>query len=266
MNALPKQEKKRIKLTINPEYLKQLKLLQAFYGYSSTNKLIVDILCGVKLSSKTITKDSASINHSLSSNINQAIINFGMIKSVAETESFDSVTKEMKKIREGFKVKTFDQCLDAFIFQTGRYSHYIEQYKNNGVIRGLDENEHLRSIKEALMETDIHANTQGLGQNLAIDVDIKIFQKYFRPRVYKDPYNRRAFKHAIESNLEFYTESLDPAVRSEIFASLDELNKICRDMNTRILQSDFTGALALVEMIVNAKSYFNKKLNSKEAS
>lgn len=266
MNALPKQEKKRIKLTINPEYLKQLKLLQAFYGYGSTNKLIVDILSGVKLSTKSISKDSSLINQSLSSNINQAIINFGMIKSVAETGSFDSVTEEMNKVRAGFRVKTFDQCLDAFISQTGKYTHYIEQYKNNGIIRGLDENEHLKSIKEALIATDIHANTQGLRQNLAIDVDSKLFQKYFRPRVYKDPYNRRAFKHAIESNLEFYTESLDPVVRREIFASLDELNEICKDMNTRMLQADFTGALALVEMIVNAKSYFNKKLNSKEAS
>ncbi|EQA6379382.1 hypothetical protein ACX5H5_006721, partial [Pseudomonas aeruginosa] len=105
----------------------------------------------------------------------------------------------------------------------------------------------------------------GKTQNLCLDLDESLYSKYFRKPSFKDPFNRRAFKHAIESNLEFYIESLNPDVFSFINSKLVELNDTNKKYNTNILNGDFSGPYDLFKTIVMIKADLQKYIKSKEA-
>ncbi|EOG6085939.1 hypothetical protein ACLF3K_000420 [Pseudomonas aeruginosa] len=267
MTTENKNNKKRVKLAINPEYLQQLKVIQAVYGYKSLNSMLVDIISGKKLSTFSLQKESSSINQHLSISITQALNNFKAIQDVALTGKPESVYKDLEKLRESIKAGHLEECFDRFDSQVTLLRESVEKLKATGTIATVDSRPNTVALRDRISEIDIHENTKELGktQNLCLDLDESLYSKYFRKPSFKDPFNRRAFKHAIESNLEFYIESLNPDVFSFINSKLVELNDTNKKYNTNILNGDFSGPYDLFKTIVMIKADLQKYIKSKEA-
>lgn len=256
--------KKQIKLIVNPDYLATLKLISGLYNFESFNEFIAHVLSGKALLVHTVTKSKSSIDHHTSTCITQGGHNFLKIQDMALSGKSPLVTNEFEKCRSILKASHTSETAPAFFIVLDQMRKAIDRAKELSVVAAVDETPTLLDLKKTLSDTDIHAVQPRTKQNVSLFLDEKIYDRFFAVSVKGNPANRRSFKNAIESNLSFFKHIARTDTIVFIESLISNLNDFLHAMNSKQLQGDYTGSYELLKIVVNTKTQLKKKITEME--
>jgi len=257
--------KERCDLVINPDYLQQLKLIQAAMKIPTFNGLLQIILSSKSLQRDTLKKMESNIRHHLSKCITQAIQNFITLQDRAMSGTVPVAYKELEELRSKVKANHIEDCVEVFISQTSALTENVEALITKKTISGMDTSKNATVMKESLSEIDIHKNLKGSKANVCLRLNKPIYNKYFKKNLNRhDPYNRRAFKNAIEENLAFSVSTIEPATYEYIMSELTILDEYNHRLNEAILKGQSTGVMDLMKTFVEAKTKVGKSIKNTE--
>ena len=256
-------EKKRVDLVINPDYLQELKMIQATARYQTLSSFIQDVLSGKSIQRDNAKRLESNITHHLNTVSTQGLNNFQKLVDIAMSCTVPKAYQELESLRSKLHKGHTDEVVESFDNLITNIREKIELLVEQNRFSGIDQSNQVSALKSNLAVIDIHGNLQGSKCNLCLRLNADTYSKYFiNNKNKKDPYNRRAFKYAIEKNIEFTINTLNPNIYEFIMNELTILDELNAKFNEALLKGQATGITEMMKTFVESKVRITKKLEA----